>query len=205
MEVIYTKFKDGNWVNRGFLIGPICPIYGSGCILMILFLSRFKNNFIVLFLMAIAICSILEYLTGLLMEKLFNARWWDYSDRRFNINGRICAETMIPFGVLGCLLLYVIDPIVSEYINLIPVNLFNIIAIFIIVLFVLDCILSFSIITKIKQSSKLMLKKGKIKDNTEEITKKVKEYIINYSKHGKRIMMSFPQFKVLLKKYKKKD
>ena len=199
MEISFTLYKDKTLVNRGFLMGPYCPIYGCGCILIILLLKRYLNDFIALFIMSMVICSILEYVTSFIMEKLFKARWWDYSDRKFNINGRICLETLIPFGLLGCLLIYVINPIISGLILKIPSNVLNVIAVILMIIFILDNIVSYSIITKIHISTK-----GIVMDNTEEITKKVKEYISKNSKFGKRLMKSFPHLKVLKEKYKKK-
>ena len=199
MEISFTLYKDKTLVNRGFFMGPYCPIYGCGCILIILLLKRYLNDFIALFIMSMVICSILEYVTSFIMEKLFKARWWDYSDRKFNINGRICLETLIPFGLLGCLLIYVINPIISGLILKIPSNVLNVIAVILMIIFILDNIVSYSIITKIHISTK-----GIVMDNTEEITKKVKEYISKNSKFGKRLMKSFPHLKVLKEKYKKK-
>ena len=204
MEVIYTKFKDGNWVNRGFLLGTICPIYGSGCVLMLLLLNRYKNDLFILFFMAIVICSILEYLTSFILEKLFNARWWDYSDRKLNINGRICLETMLPFGILGCLLVKYINPFVLRLLNKIPVKTSNAIAIILLILLIIDIVLSFSIIGKLKESSEKILKKARKKDSTEEVSRKVREYILNYSKYGKRLILSFPHAKILIEKYRSK-
>ena len=149
--------------------------------------------------MSMVICSILEYLTSYIMEKLFKARWWDYSDRRFNINGRICLETMVPFGLLGCLLMYVINPFISGIISNVPKNILNPIAIVLFVLFVIDNIASYSIITKLHlHTNKIVM------DNTEEITKKVREYVSNHSKFGKRLMKSYPNLKVLKERYKRK-
>lgn len=148
--------------------------------------------------MSMVICSVLEYVTSFLMEKLFKARWWDYSDRKFNINGRICLETLIPFGLLGCLLMYVINPFISGLLLKIPANVLNVLAIIMLIIFVIDNIVSFSIITKIHLSTR-----GIVMDNTEEITKKVREYIVNHSKFGKRLMKSYPHLKVLKEKYKK--
>lgn len=199
MEIIFTLYKDKALVNRGFLIGPYCPIYGSGCILIILLLKRYLDDPVVLFIMSMVICSILEYVTSFLMEKLFKARWWDYSDRKFNINGRICLETLIPFGLLGCLLMYVINPFISGLLLKIPTNVLNALAIIMLIIFVIDNIVSFSIITKIHLSTR-----GIVMDNTEEITKKVREYVAKHSKFGKRLMKSYPHLKVLKEKYKKK-
>ncbi len=199
MEVIFTLFKDKTLVNRGFLIGPYCPIYGCGCVLIILLLKRYSNDFFVLFIMSMVVCSILEYLTSYIMEKLFKARWWDYSDRKFNINGRICLETMIPFGLLGCLLMYVINPFISGFISKVPKDILNPISIVLFILFVIDNIASYSIITKLHlHTNKIVM------DNTEEITKKVREYVTNYSKFGKRLMKSFPNLKVLKERYERK-
>lgn len=97
IEVIGQLLEKHRFINRGFLVGPICPIYGWGCIAMILTLTKYKSDFFLLFAMAIVICSILEYFTSYFMEKLFHVRWWDYTRRKYNLNGRICAETMIPF------------------------------------------------------------------------------------------------------------
>ena len=80
-------------MNRGFLIGPCCPIYGCGCLLFILILPKYLDDPIVLFILAATICSVLEYITSWIMEKLFNTRWWDYSKRRFNLDGRVCLGT----------------------------------------------------------------------------------------------------------------
>ena len=110
MEIIDNIIVKHKIVNRGFLLGPYCPIYGFGCLSLIFFLSNYKSDPIILFFMAIVICSILEYSTSYIMEKLFKLRWWDYTDKKFNINGRICAETMIPFGLLGTLVICIINP-----------------------------------------------------------------------------------------------
>ena len=88
MEIIDNIIVKHKIVNRGFLLGPYCPIYGFGCLSLIFFLSNYKSDPIILFFMAIVICSILEYSTSYIMEKLFKLRWWDYTDKKFNINGR---------------------------------------------------------------------------------------------------------------------
>ncbi len=199
MEIIFTLYKDKTLVNRGFLMGPYCPIYGSGCILIILLLNKYVNDPLALFVMSMVICSILEYMSSYIMEKLFKARWWDYSDRKFNINGRICLETLIPFGLLGCFLMYVINPFISNILLSIPSGILNVLAIILLIIFVVDIITSYSIITKIHLSTRQI-----VMDNTEEITSKVREYVYNHSKFGKRLVKSFPNIKILDKKYKKK-
>lgn len=97
MEISLCIFRDKKFVNRGFMIGPYCPIYGCGSILLTVFLSKLTEFPVGLFCSAIVICGTLEYFTSFVMEKIFNARWWDYSRKKFNINGRVCLETIIPF------------------------------------------------------------------------------------------------------------
>ncbi len=109
IEVVAKYIETGKLINRGFLIGPICPIYGRAGVLFIFFIYNTNNVFLV-FLKSVLICSILEYAASFIMEKLFHARWWDYSNSKYNINGRICLNTMIPFGLLCLLIIYVFNP-----------------------------------------------------------------------------------------------
>ena len=194
MEVVWNVFTDKKLVNRGFLIGPYCPIYGVGCLLLILLLGSFKEQPVLLFFMSILVCSILEYSTSYIMEKLFKARWWDYSEYKLNLNGRICAATMIPFGILGVLVVYFINPFIS---NFVPFN--NILFYIILSVFILDFGVSFGIIENMKGTISTITK-----DSTEEITKMVKEKILRKSFLHKRLLKAFPYILSPLGKLKKK-
>ena len=97
-------------LNRGFLIGPYLPIYGVGCMIMVLFLRRYENDLLALFIMSAFYCSVLEYFTSLIMEKIFKLRWWDYSNNKFNINGRICLKNAVLFGIGGIIVVKVLHP-----------------------------------------------------------------------------------------------
>ena len=192
LEIIYTYIRTKKVINRGFLIGPYCPIYGMGCILITLLLKKYYDAPIVLAIMSMIICSILEYLTSYAMEKVFKARWWDYRDRKFNINGRICLETLVPFGIGALVIMFVVNPFIVNLLNIIPDIIIYILFISIFVMFVLDIIISFNAISKIRISSKKILE-----DSTEEITKHVKKYLLNNFKQWKRISKSFPDLKKL--------
>ena len=206
MEVICYLIEHRKLVNRGFFLGPYCPIYGCGGLLIVFLLNSYVDDVIVLFIMTIVICSILEYFTSYLMEKLFQARWWDYSKYKFNLNGRICLETMIPFGVIGCLVTYIINPFFSAMINGLPPLLVQLLSIFLLILFIIDNIVSFKIISNLKLVS-LNIRK----DNTEEITKKVKETLTKKNSFTRRLVDAFPDFTIIkemtLKKlsFKKKE
>ena len=119
MEVTCKLIQYKRFINRGFLIGPYCPIYGYGALLITFLLGRYKYDALVLFVMAIVVCGTLEYLTSLVMEKMFKARWWDYSQRKFNINGRVCLENLVLFGLASCVIIYVTNPFIIKHLKLI--------------------------------------------------------------------------------------
>lgn len=122
IETSLYIIRDKKFVKRGFLFGPICPIYGAGAVVCtLLFYGRIKNIFI-LFVVGALVCGILEYLTHFIMEKLFHAMWWDYSSRRFNINGRVYLKGILMFGAGVVLIIKVFQPAVFYIISLIPVN-----------------------------------------------------------------------------------
>lgn len=187
IEVIYTRVTEKKWINRGFLIGPICPIYGCGCILLLYILKKYENDVFVVFLGSIFICSVLEYYTSYFLEKIFNARWWDYSQFKFNINGRICLETMLPFGIAGTVVVCYINPVVFNLMYKIPEVFRIIVIIILLIIFIIDNIVSFSVISKIKLSLNNITA-----DNTEEIKKKIKNIFLSKSYVYRRILKAFP-------------
>ena len=191
LEVTCKLIEQKRFINRGFLIGPICPIYGYGVLGIIFLIGKDTNDILAVFLKAILICSLLEYFTSYFMEKLFHARWWDYSKKRFHINGRICLETMIPFGLLGCTVIYIVHPIIVSFVNMIPIWLQTVFASSLIVVYVIDNIISFQVMNKIKSE----IKKQAI-DNTEMIRKKILEWIDSNSILYKHIKNAYPKFKI---------
>ena len=120
IEVFVFLIKEKKLINRGFLIGPYCPIYGFCAILMVLTFGKYFSTPFALFVMAGVICTFFEYITSYIMEKIFGARWWDYSNISFNINGRVCLHNSLAFGILGMLLLYSINPFLENLLKQIP-------------------------------------------------------------------------------------
>lgn len=194
IEVIVTFYKDKKFVNRGFLLGPYCPIYGFSSIVMILYLNRYCDSFITVFLLAVVVCSIIEYLVSYLMEKLFNARWWDYSNRKFNINGRVCLENSIWFGLLGTLLIYVVNPFLYNLISKMSDNVLLIVGSFLLIIFVIDLIISLNVTFKIKSNITKLIKK----DSTEDFNHKIKE-LIDSRLLNRRLFKAFPKLKFNIK------
>ena len=142
LEVICKLITEKRFINRGILIGPICPIYGYGVLIMTLFFRKYLNDSITLFILIIVSCSILEYFTSYFLEKVYHTRWWDYSTKKFNINGRICLETMIPFGILGLLIMNYMNPIVFNLLNILPNYLIYILSTIFLITYIIDNIIS---------------------------------------------------------------
>lgn len=119
-EVAYAGVKRGKFVNRGFLNGPVCPIYGFGVLSVVLVLEPFKENTILLFLGSMLFCSVLEFIAGYAMERIFNDKWWDYSDNPFNIKGYVCLEFSLMWGLACVLVIDSVHPHIMNFINRIP-------------------------------------------------------------------------------------
>lgn len=187
MESVSDTIRKKKFVNRGFLIGPYCPIYGAGVLLITILLRKYNNDVWITFFMSLLICGTLEYLTSYVMEKLFNARWWDYSQRKFNINGRICLETLIPFGIAGTFIVYIANPFLLKYIEMIPQIVMHILTGIFLVFYIIDMIISLKIILNLKEMSR------EFKDNTVEISEKVKNIVSSKMKPYRRLVNAFPR------------
>ncbi|AGK95303.1 putative ABC transporter permease [Clostridium pasteurianum] len=123
VEVLYSFKLKGEFVNRGFLNGPFCPVYGFGAISIITLAKPFENNIIFLILSCLFFPSFIEYITGFILEKLFNTTWWDYSGTKFNLKGRICLKFSTIWFLVSLLILIFIHPyLIEPIINAIPLN-----------------------------------------------------------------------------------
>lgn len=174
--------------SRGFLIGPYIPIYGVGAMIMYLLLSRYNDDVIVLFILSMVLCTIIEYVTSYVMEKMFNLRWWDYSDEKFNINGRVYLLNSIFFGLLGIIVCSFLGPFLSNFISNWNDIILYIVAMVLLVVFVCDIIISNIIVTKLKQRAYEYSRK----DATAEIRQQVREEIIQHITLYSRIFRAFP-------------
>lgn len=120
LEFGYAWYQEGRFINRGFLFGPFCPIYAFGALALIIALQPWLGSLLVLFLGSALLASMVEYVTGFGLEKLFNQKCWDYGDRPFNLHGRISLRFSIYWGIGGVILLRYIQPLVNELIEQIP-------------------------------------------------------------------------------------
>lgn len=120
LEVIYCSIVSRRFINRGFLKGPLCPIYGVGGILVIFALKPLSENILILFVVAGIATSCLEYVTSWVLEFLFCTKWWDYSLNRFNVHGRVCLFNTIVFGVISVIVVRVMDPMIRTVLDGVP-------------------------------------------------------------------------------------
>lgn len=184
-------------LNRGFLIGPYLPIFGFGALIIIIFFNKYANDLLALFVISSVTLTTLEYITSYAMEKLFKARWWNYYDHKFNINGRVSLTSAVGFGILSIVLVCMINPIYMNLLSIIPTFVLNTISIILLIIFLTDFCISLKIILDLNKSI------NNIKtDITNEISAEVKRILKNRKPLTKRLLNAFPGTEFDIKKIK---
>ncbi|MGI5949238.1 putative ABC transporter permease [Peptoniphilus sp.] len=190
-EVILKYFQYNRFINRGFLIGPYCPIYGTGAVAVTVLsnlLKDYDSSYGTVFLISFFACGLIEYIVGYVLEKRFHARWWDYSYKPMNIHGRVWIGNLILFGIGGVFIVKIFNPHILSYIDTISISAMKAISITIIIVMASDYIVSHFIIALLKEgveSSK--------QDKSEEIAKEVRFLLENKSVFHKRIIDAYPE------------
>lgn len=194
LESIFRSFCEKKIINTGFLIGPICPIYGCGAIIMILFLKNFSNSKILLFIMSIIFLSLWEYIVGVILEKLFKTKYWDYSDHKFNYKGRICLTNSIAWGFLGVLFIDFIHPGIINLLKNVDVLYLKIIVPILLILILTDAIIS---IVKTKNI------KGTL-EKVEKLNEQIKEKLAEIKKQNQEKNTTSENLQLLIEKINKR-
>lgn len=169
IEVTRFAAREKKFINRGFLSGPYCPIYGFGVVSVLLLLTPIKNNLPLLFISSIVLTSSLEFLVGFILEKLFHQKWWDYSTYRFNIKGYICLYTSVFWGIACVAMVYFIQPVIDRIIFSLPNGLSVIIAVVLLVAIIADTAVSLVTILKIRRKFILLWEINRKMDNLSKI------------------------------------
>ncbi|MBS6524879.1 MAG: hypothetical protein KH322_02545 [Peptoniphilaceae bacterium] len=189
---VFLKFLEyKRFINRGFLIGPYCPIYGAGAVLITVggkLLSPVDRTWAMSFLIAFVLCGLLEYLTSYILEKYFHARWWDYTERPMNLHGRVWIGNLILFGIGGVFILEDFNPRLLALAHRLEPRLFAAILIAVSILFVADAVMSYFIMNLLKQG----VEKSRA-DKSEEIAAEVRYLLENRSVFHKRILDAYPE------------
>ena len=169
MESVFRSVIEKKIINTGFLRGPFCPIYGIGAIIMLVFLERFQDKPILLFFISIIVLTAWEYIVGVILEKLFHTKYWDYSNHKYNFQGRICLTNSICWGFLGVAFVKIIHPFIQGLISKIDMQIIYYSITIIAVIMLVDLIAT---IVKVKNIKLTLEKVDKI---NKEIKEKLKE------------------------------
>lgn len=216
LETTAKSLTQKQFVNSGFLYGPICPIYGFAAVIMIICLSFLKDKPLLLFVVSFVVLSVWEYVVGVFLEKAFKTKYWDYSRYKYNIHGRVCLQNSIIWGLLGVFFIRYIHPFIAEKIEMIPQNIMLYMVIGVYIVIMIDAITTIIKTVKFDDAIKKVNELGeKIKLNIEMIKKnglsasakekaeklirelKIKEtrLKIRLYRNAKRLKLAFPTMK----------
>lgn len=200
VEVISASITNKRFCpSRGFLVGPYLPVYGFGALVITLFISKYSDDYVVVFILTMVACCVIEYFTSYILEKIFDLRWWDYSNRKFNLNGRINLTTGLKFGFGGFFVLKMCNPVLFKLFDFISPKVLLIMSIVLSIIMIVDTIVSTCIIASLKIDTKQYFKK----DATDEIKSKVRESLGKYRLFYSRLLHAFPYLSLDNKKFEK--
>lgn len=161
LESTYCSIGEKKLINRGFLTGPLCPIYGAAAIVLVLLVYPFRETPLVVFVLGIVVCNIVEFSTSIIMEKLFAKRWWDYTYEFCNLNGRISLKHSLHWGVVSVVFVLMIHPAVENLYNKIYSGYIKYILVGVLVIFTADVVNS---AVKSTRARKTQINTGEHKD-----------------------------------------
>lgn len=173
-EVAFATVKTRSFVNRGFLNGPYCPIYGFGMVIVALCLTPIEDSIVLLFLGSAVLTSLLEFVTGYVLERFFGDKWWDYSKMPLNIRGYICLPFSILWGVACVIIMRVIHPLVLKFIGLLDNRFGIVLTVILSALFLADAAMTVSTLLRLKKQLRLITE---INEHMREFSDKLGEGI----------------------------
>ncbi len=191
MEVVLKYIQYHRFINRGFLQGPYCPIYGAGVVFITVMVGLFsgvESSVGTTFVISFVDCGILEYFVSYYMEKRFHARWWDYSQKPMNLHGRIWIGNLVLFGIGGTLVIEVTNPMIYSVLDQLSLTVLYVIAICIAVIFITDYTFSHFIMKLVKvgvESSQA--------DNTEDVGQEIRLLMTNKTLFHSRLISAYPE------------
>lgn len=194
-EVSYAALNIGRFVNRGFLNGPVCPIYGFGIVIVLTCLTPLKENFFLLFLGSVVLTSALELVTGFVLEKIFHQRWWDYSEKPFNLGGYVCLQFSVLWGLACVFVVDILHPSIEFIIRIIPSPLgWFLLGLFAAVMAV-DLVATVRTIAKInRQLSQIDELAAKIKEASNEFGETLADKVLDAAEKGSDLKEELDDF-----------
>ncbi len=191
IEVTLKYIQFHRFINRGFFTGPICPIYGSGALLITLAglaFPRAAASYGTSFLLSFLLCGTVEYLTSYVMEKRFHARWWDYSRKPMNLHGRVWIGNLILFGLGGVAILHLLNPLIERLFALLSTPTKEILAAALVAVFAADYVMTHFVLRLVKRGVE-----SSQADSTEEISTEVRRLLTNRSYFYRRFADAYPE------------
>lgn len=168
-ESSYVSIKQKKLVNRGFVMGPVCTIYGVGAVSVYVILRPLEGNWAALYFGGVILATVLEYITAVIMERLFHASWWDYSEKKFNFQGRICLGSSVAWGFFTIAMFLVLQPFVSWAVELVSRKAGEMILTVVMLLYAMD--FGFSVATAKQLGRKLEQMEQAMADFVENLQK----------------------------------
>lgn len=200
IEVSLKSIQFHRFINRGFLVGPYCPIYGLGALLIVMsneWIGRYDSSNAIIFLNSVLICGFIEYFVSYFLEKFYHARWWDYTNRPMNLHGRIWIGNLILFGLGGLSIVNIFNPLFLSLFHNLDLRYREIIGIIIGVLMLSDYIISYFVMKLIK----LNVEKSKA-DNTDDIKNEIRLLVKDKNVLYNRFINAYPDVKYRTDKIK---
>ncbi len=191
MEVGLKYIQYHRFINRGFLTGPICPIYGCGAVLITVVIGNLaivESGPVMTFALSFVICGAVEYLTSLVLEKIFHARWWDYSQKPMNLHGRVWIGNLFLFGLAGVAIIHILNPVLYRFLGRISLGTRAVVTSGLLVILVTDFVVSYFVLKLVKAGVDTSEA-----DNTEEISQEVRQLLTNRSYFYKRFSDAYPE------------
>lgn len=211
-ESILCSIKEKKLINRGFLVGPIIPVYGVGGILSIALFQHRIDNIFILFITGVLLTGAVEYSTGYLLETIFHMKWWDYSNHRFNLQGRVCLQSVSVFGAMAAVIVKYIHPLVTKGIDSISYNVLIVLAACIFAILILDIFVTLNHLINLgKKLDEIQTALDKFAvrqreraaaleetllnkfESSEYYSEKIKKLLTIRKYHDKRLAMAFPK------------
>ena len=186
--IVTRKFT----MSRGYLLGPYIPVFGFGALFMVILLDQYKDDIFVLFILSAFLCSFVEYFTSVIMERIFNLRWWDYSKDKYNLNGRICLRNAFLFGIGGVIIVRYFQPILSSFLLSLNTDTIIIVGWMLAGIILIDTGVSTFAVSRLKIDTK----KYANTDATAVVKEQVAESLNKYKIFYRRLFRAYPHIKL---------
>lgn len=194
VEVIYAAVHHGKFVNRGFLNGPVCPIYGIGVTLIVVLLSPLKDHLLLLFVGSVILTSLLEFIAGWVLEKLFKQRWWDYSHVRFNIKGYICLRFSLIWGSACVVIVHLVHPVVEDLAGLLSPDLATLLSALFFMILTVDLAATVQTVNHLNKQLAVLNELGiRIRDVSDRIGETVSDGSLSIMEKGTTVKRSLEE------------